>query len=78
MLKGHKDDQGECKSKDISGGRTWSHRNNGQESHSQGTELRPNPGALPSFELEVLKAFARLDFRTGKKPMTQMRFLFFF
>lgn len=74
LLKGHRDDQGECKSKDISDGRAQSHRNNGQESPSQGAELRPNPGTVPSFELEVLKAFARLDFRTGKNQWLECVF----
>lgn len=35
--------------------RAQRHRNNGQGSHSQGAELKPNPGTFPSFELEVLK-----------------------
>lgn len=39
--------------------------NNGLESQYQGAELRPNQGIFPSSELEVLVAFAGVDFRTA-------------
>ena len=66
MFKRHRGDQGEWKSEDIPDGRAQNHRKQLLESHSQEAELRPNQGIFPSSELEVLIAFADLDFRNAK------------